>query len=228
LSMYLKESETTEISQMLLDWRKSMKKRLIIIGASGHGKVVADIAQKMKIWDKIEFLDDNEEIKMALNLRVVGKSTDIAKYIHDSDVFVAIGGNSTREKVFNQLESIGATIPTLIHPTSIIGPDVNIGLGTVIMAGVVINCCTTIGKGCIINTSSAIDHDNVIGDFVHVSPGASLAGTVNVGRLTWIGIGAIVINNISIVQDCIIGAGAVVVNDINACGIYIGVPAKEK
>jgi sugar O-acyltransferase (sialic acid O-acetyltransferase NeuD family) len=205
-----------------------MNKRLIIIGASGHGKVVADTAQKMNDWDKIEFLDDNDELMTALNLDVVGKSSDVEKYIHDSDVFVAIGDNATREKVFNQLEKIGAKIPTLIHPSSIIGSDVTIGLGTVIMAGVVINCCAKIGKGCIINTSATIDHDNVIGNFVHLSPGARLAGTVNVGRLTWIGIGATVINNISIVQDCIIGAGATVVNDINVCGIYIGVPAKVK
>jgi sugar O-acyltransferase (sialic acid O-acetyltransferase NeuD family) len=205
-----------------------MNKRLIIIGASGHGKVVADIAQKMDSWDKIDFLDDNEDIEMALYLNVIGKSTDISKYVHDSDIFVAIGDNSSRARVFIQLENIGVTIPTLIHPTSIIGPEVNIGPGTVIMAGVAINCCTTIGKGCIINTSSTIDHDNVIGDFVHISPGVNLAGTVNVGNFTWIGIGAIIINNIDIIQGCIIGAGAVVVNDINTTGTYIGVPAREK
>jgi len=203
-----------------------MNKRLIIIGASGHGKVVADIAQKMNKWEKIEFLDDNEEIEVALGLKVVGKLTDIEKFINNSDVFVAIGDNATREKVFSKFEIIGATIPTLIHPSSIIGTDVNIGPGTVIMAGVVINCCTTIGKGCIINTSSSIDHDNVIDDFVHISPGARLAGTVKVGRLTWIGIGASIIHNLFVTDKCTIGAGSVVLSNIYLQGIYVGTPSK--
>ncbi|UOQ50323.1 acetyltransferase [Gracilibacillus caseinilyticus] len=203
-----------------------MNKKLLIIGASGHGKVVADIALKMKNWETVVFLDDNEKITKSLGLKVVGTSKDIDDYLDEYDIFVGIGNNNTREKVQNKLISIGASIPSLIHPNAIIGEEVEIGKGTAIMAGAIINSCTTIGNGCIINTASTIDHDNIVKDYVHVSPGAHLAGTVEVGKASWIGIGSIIINNTSIKNDCIVGAGAVVINDLTESGTYVGVPAK--
>jgi sugar O-acyltransferase (sialic acid O-acetyltransferase NeuD family) len=204
-----------------------MNNRLIIIGASGHGKVVADIAISMNKWKDIAFLDDNELIKKVLGLQVIGKSTDAVKYIGNSDIFVAVGNNRIREKIQEEIELLGANVPVLLHKNALIGTDVEIGRGTVIMAGVVINCCTLIGKGCIINTGSTIDHDNVVEDYVHISPGANLAGSVKVGKGSWIGIGSAVINNINITSGCIVGAGAVVVKDIIEPGTYIGVPAKK-
>lgn len=204
-----------------------MKNKLLIIGASGHGKVVADIALKMNKWESIAFLDDDENIKQSMNIEVIGKSSDVSKYIQDYDIFVAIGNNSTRERIQKNLEKLGASIPVLIHPKSVIAEQVEIGSGTVIMAGAIINCCTSIGKGCIINTGVTLDHDNIIEDYVHISPGANLAGTVKVGKGTWIGIGSVVSNNISIINDCRIGAGAVVVRDIDEVGTYVGVPVKK-
>lgn len=204
-----------------------MKNKLLIIGASGHGKVVADIALKMNKWESIAFLDDDENIKQSMNIEVIGKSNDISKYIQDYDIFVAIGNNSTRERIQENLEKLGASIPVLIHPKSVIAEQVEIGLGTVIMAGAIINCCTKIENGCIINTGATIDHDNIIEDYVHISPGANLAGTVTVGKGTWIGIGSVVSNNISIVGNCKIGAGAVVTKDIDEVGTYVGVPVKK-
>ena len=101
--------------------------------------------------------------------------------IRDCDIFVGVGNNVIREKIQKKLEAEGASIPTLIHPNAVIGEQVKLASGTVVMAGVVINCCTKIGKGCIINTGATIDHDNLIEDYVHISPGAHLAGTVKVG-----------------------------------------------
>ena len=204
-----------------------MKDKLLIIGANGHGKVVADIALKMNRWQCISFLDDDETIKLSMGIEVVGKSTDAFKYIKDYDIFVGIGNNVTREKIQERLEAEGASIPVLIHPETVIGEQVDVGIGTVVMAGVVINCCTKIGKGCIINTSSTIDHDNVIKDYVHMGPGAHLAGTVIVGKGTWLCIGSVVSNNINITSGCTVGAGAVVVKDINEAGTYIGIPARR-
>ncbi|CAG9612118.1 UDP-N-acetylbacillosamine N-acetyltransferase [Bacillus rhizoplanae] len=204
-----------------------MKNKLIIIGASGHGKVVADIALKMNKWQSIAFLDDDESVKSSMGIEVIGKSADVFKYIEDYDFFVGIGNNAIREKIQKKLEAEGASIPTLIHSTAVIGEQVKLASGTVVMAGVVINCCTTIGKGCIINTGSTIDHDNIIEDYVHISPGAHLAGTVKVGRGIWLGIGSVVSNNVNITSGCKIGAGAVVVKDIAEPGIYVGVPAKK-
>lgn len=204
-----------------------MKDRLIIIGASGHGKVVADIALKMQRWREVVFLDDNESLETVLGLEVIGKSSDAIKFIQNSNIFVAIGNNATRESIQKQLELAGAQIPVLIHPNAIIAEQVELGAGTVVMPGAVINSCSRIGKGCIINTGATIDHDNVIGDYVHISPGVNTAGNVTVGNRTWIGIGSIVSNNVNITDSCIVGAGSVVIDDITEPGTYVGAPVRR-
>lgn len=204
-----------------------MKNKLLIIGASGHGKVVADIALKMGKWREVAFLDDDRKIISSMGLEVIGGTNDIFTYKDEFEIFVGIGNNDIRQKLHYMLETVGASIPTLIHPNTVIGSEVEIGIGTAIMAGAVVNCCTTIGNGCIINTGSTIDHDNTIEDFVHISPGANLAGAVSVGRGSWLGIGSVISNNISITEGCKIGAGAVVVKDVTKQGVYVGVPVRR-
>ena len=200
-------------------------KKLMIIGASGHGKVVADIAEKNE-YEKIGFLDDNTSLKECVGFPVVGKSSDVDKY-KDWEFVVAIGNATVRQQLQNRLERQNYKIAILIHPRAVIGLGVEIGAGTVVMAGVVVNSGTSIGKGCIINTCGSVDHDCVIGDYVHISVGAHLAGTVHVGQSTWVGIGAVISNNIGICDRCMIGAGAVVISNIIEKGIYVGVPAKR-
>ena len=204
-----------------------MKNKLIIIGASGHGKVVADIAIKMNKWQSIAFLDDDESIRTSMGLEVIGKTADAFTYNDEADFFVAIGNNATREKIQEKLIEQGLNVVSLIHPSAIIGTDVEIGIGSVVMAGVVINSSTRIGKGCVINTSSNLDHDNVIEDYVHVSPGVRTAGSVCIGKGTWLGIGSVVSNNVNICSGCKVGAGAVVVKDITEPGTYVGVPVRR-
>ena len=204
-----------------------MKEKLIIIGASGHGKVVADIAIKMNKWRSIAFLDDDKLIKSSMGLEVIGKTDDVIKYKEEADFFVAIGDNTIREKVQEQLIDEEISVVNLIHPSALIGTYVVIGKGTVVMAGVVINSSTRIGKGCIINTNSSVDHDNIIEDYVHISPGANIAGTVKIGKGSWIGIGSVVSNNLNICNSCKVGAGAVVVKSIVEPGTYVGVPARR-
>ena len=197
-----------------------MKKKLLIIGAGGHGKVVADVAKSMNKYDEISFLDDNTSKEFIYP--ILGKVEDSFKYIDIYDFFVAIGNQSVRQSI---MESLNIDCVTLIHENAILGTDVKIGAGCVIMPGVVINTGTTIGKGVIVNTCSSIDHDCVINDYCHISVGAHVCGTVNIGIRTWIGAGATVINNISICNDCMIGAGAVVVKNISSTRTYVGVPA---
>jgi sugar O-acyltransferase (sialic acid O-acetyltransferase NeuD family) len=204
-----------------------MKDKLLIIGASGHGKVVADIALKMNNWNSIKFIDDDKSLKSSLGLDIVGTSVDINKFISEYDVFVGVGNNIVRKNIIEKLEKLGATIPVLIHPTAIIGKEVMVDSGTVVMAGTVINSSTSIGKGCIVNTGSTIDHDNIIEDYVHISPGAHLAGSVSIGEGTWIGVGSIISNNIIVCKNCTVGAGGVVVKNITEVGTYIGVPVKR-
>lgn len=199
-------------------------KQLVIIGASGHGKVVADIARQTG-YDEIRFLDDNEELAFCNGYPVVGRCGEFENF--NCNFIVAIGNPVTRQCVQLQLEAAGKTIVTLIHPNAVTGENVSIGIGTVVMAGAVINPGARIGKGCIINTCSSVDHDCQLADFVHVAVGAHIAGTCTIGEGTWIGAGATVINNVHICGNCMIGAGAVVIKKIEESGTYVGVPAKR-
>ncbi len=199
-------------------------KKIVLIGASGHGKVVADIA-RLNGYEDISFLDDNEDNSVCGKYSVVGKTDSYKDF--DCDFFVSIGNARVRKHIMEKLICYEKSLPVLIHPNSIIAEDVSIDVGTVVMAGTVINSGTSIGKGCIINTCSSVDHDNSIGDYVHIAVGTHLCGTVKVGNHTWIGAGATVINNISVCENCFVGAGAVVINDINESGTYVGVPAKK-
>ena len=193
--------------------------RLIIIGASGHGKVIADIAVKNG-YEDIVFLDDDESLQECAGFPVIGKTQEAQTLCGDK--IVAIGNASIRARIQKELDTV-----TLIHPNATIGRRVTIGKGSVVMAGAVINSDTVIGDGCIINTAASVDHDCVIEDFVHVAVGAHLCGTVHIGKNTWIGAGATVSNNINICEDCMIGAGGVVTKDINEEGIYIGIPVEK-
>ena len=197
-------------------------KKITILGASGHGRVVADIAH-LNGYNVISFLDDDENIKTCGVYPVIGRCEDALKI--DTEIFVAIGDADIRKNYIELLND--KNIPFLVHPNAIIAEDVKIKIGTVIMAGVVINPGSRIGKGCIINTCSSVDHDCTVHDYAHVSVGAHLAGTVTIGEKTWVGAGATVCNNVNICPDVTIGAGAVVINNIDKSGTYIGVPAKK-
>lgn len=196
-----------------------MSKRLVIIGAGGHGKVIADIALKNGYTD-IVFVDDNSKGE-CMSFPIVGTTSDVEKLNDGNTEFVIGIGNNAVRKAF--AEKFDLNWATLIHPSAQIAVNVSIGKGTVVMAGAVINVCASIGVHCIINTCAVVEHDNVIGDYVHISPGVKLSGTVSVGRATWIGTGASVINNISICDDVIIGVGSVVVRDVDKKGTYYGI-----
>lgn len=199
-----------------------MSDGIIILGAGGHAKVIADIV--LSRGDKlIGFLDDNISGEV-LGCPILGKITDATQYAKNCSFIIGIGNNQTRKML---ADTYKLNWYTAIHPTVVIARDVSIGEGTVIMADVVINPSSVIGRHCIINTSTVIEHDNNIGDFVHISPHATLCGTVRVGELTHIGAGATVKNNISICNDCVIGAGAVAVENVIVPGTYAGVPAKK-
>ena len=198
-------------------------KKLIIIGASGHGKVVADIAEKNG-YQKIIFLDDNEAVKSCGRYLVVGKSDEARQM--DADIIVAIGNAAIRKRLLESLK--GRKAVTLIHPSAVVAEDAVIGEGTVVMAGAVINPGAILGKGCIVNTCASVDHDCMVGEFAHVAVGSHLCGSVAVGAQTWIGAGAVVSNNVSVCGECMIGAGAVVVKDIKEPGTYVGVPVRKQ
>ena len=197
--------------------------RLIIIGAGGHGKVVADIAAKNGYTD-ICFADDHAK-GQCMGFPILGGTAHLEVWDDGAtDFVIGIGNNAVREKIAQKYD---INWVRLVHPAAQIGLQVTIGKGTVVMAGAIINACASVGEHCIINTGAVVEHDNVLGDYVHISPNAALGGTVRVGALTHIGIGAAVRNNIDICGGCTIGAGAVVVKNIQDSGVYIGVPARK-
>jgi sugar O-acyltransferase (sialic acid O-acetyltransferase NeuD family) len=200
-----------------------MNNRLIIIGAGGHGKVVADNALKNGYFN-IHFVDDHAT-GTCMGFPIIGTSAEI-DHLNDgkTDFIIGVGNNAIRNQIAQKYD---VNWVTLIHPSAQIAVNVSIGKGTVVMAGAVINASATVGEHCIINTGAIVEHDNAIGDYVHISPRAALGGTVRVGDLTHIGIGAVVKNNIAVCDHCVIGAGAVVVKEIKDSGTYVGVPSRE-
>ena len=198
-----------------------MSQLLIIIGASGHGKVVADVAALLGYSD-IAFLDGNPFIKTCGGYPVIGLDSEADNI--EGDLFIAVGNSRIRQHLMDKHNH--RHFPVLIHPNAVVAHDVQIEAGSVIMAGVVINTSVKIGRGVIVNTASSIDHDCEIEDFSHIAVGAHLAGAVYVGAGTWIGAGSVISNNVNICEACTIGAGAVVIKDIKIPGTYVGVPAK--
>lgn len=204
-----------------------MHKKVVIIGAGGHAKVIADIIEKS--GDEIVgFLDDNKKKGTTIikEYKVLGDFNNrfpLAIANSDYEFIIAIGDNKKREEISH---SPNLKFYTAIHPSAQIGLDAEIQEGTVIMANACINSSAKIGRHCIINTGAIIEHDNIIEDFVHISPNVALGGTVKIGKNTHVGIGSTIKNNITICENCKIGAGAVVVKDIEKEGTYVGVPAK--
>lgn len=197
--------------------------KLVIIGAGGHGKVIADNALKNGYMD-ICFIDDRST-GGCMGFPIVGTSSDIPKLDDGkTDFIIGIGNNAVRKKI---AEAYAVNWVSLIHPSAQIAVNVSVGKGTAVMAGAIINACTKIGEHCIINTRAVIEHDNIIGNYAHISPNAALGGTVHIGERTHIGIGATVINNIDVCENCIVGAGAAVVKNITESGTYVGVPVRK-
>lgn len=186
-----------------------MNRNVVILGASGHAKVVADIIEKSG----------------DIVVRCLENNDGIEKYRNTCSFIIAIGDNYLRKKLATEFNYLNWY--TAIHPSAQIGKNVKIGCGSMVMANVVINPSAIIGNHTIINTSAVIEHDNIVGDYVHISPRVVLGGTVSIGECSHIGIGASVSNNISVGSDIIVGAGAVVINNLIKSSTYVGVPAKE-
>lgn len=202
-------------------------KRLAILGASGHGKVVADIAECCG-WDEVVFFDDAWPSAVSNgSWAIKGDSCSLADlHHHFTGVIVAIGNNSVRAEKLSWLSDLSVHIVSLVHPDAVVSRYVELGKGSVVMPGVVINAASRIGQGVILNTGCSVDHDCTIGDFAHISPGVRLAGGVEIGELSWVGIGASVSQLVCIGHSVVVGAGAVVVNDLPDSIIAIGMPAK--
>ncbi|VXC25720.1 Lipid carrier : UDP-N-acetylgalactosaminyltransferase [Pseudomonas sp. 9AZ] len=202
--------------------------KLAILGASGHGKVVADTAECCG-WQTVEFFDDAwPGLQTNAVWPVVGDSAVLMARLADFDgVAVAIGNNRIRHSKLLELRAAGACLVTLVHPAANVSRYAAIGQGAVVFAGTVVNAGACVGQGAILNTGCSIDHDCVLGDAVHISPGSRLAGGVQVGDLSWVGIGSSVRQLVRIGERVMVGAGSAVVSDIPDDVTVAGVPAKR-
>ena len=200
---------------------------LLIVGAGGHGKVVADTASAMARWQEFAFLDDARCSDVFDRWPVLGRIDSIASHRDQySDVVVALGDNWLRLLRLQEFRELGFALPPVIHPTASVSDTAILGDGTVVFAQAVVGCDSTIGLGGIVNTGATVDHDCHLGDGVHISPGAHLAGGVRVAARAWVGIGASVIQSIRIGENATVGAGAVVIADVMPNNTVVGNPAK--
>lgn len=200
------------------------KRQLIIIGAGGHGRVIADIARANQSYSAIAFLDDAAP-KEDFPYPYFGLVKEATHFVNEADFVVGIGNNTIRRKIQEWLRAPAGNFATLVHPSAIIGSKVSLGEGTVVMPNAVINTGCRIGAGCIVNTAATVDHDCTIGDYCHLSPGVHLCGTVSLGNDSWIGAGAVVINNVNICAEVMVAAGSTVIHSLESRGVYMGTPA---
>lgn len=205
--------------------------RVIIIGAGGHAQVIADSLMRAHEQsapeDPIAYLDDNPALvgQRFLGLPVLGSVAQLPEFAHDA-IVIAIGDNATRMRLFRMLVERGERLVVARHPNAVIAPDVPIGCGTMICAGVVVNPGSAIGANAILNTGCTVDHHNRIGDHVHIAPGANLGGEVTIGDGSLIGIGAAVMPGRQVGAWCLIGAGALLRDNVPDGSTAFGVPAR--
>lgn len=198
--------------------------KLMIIGAGGHGRVIADLAEKLNTYKEIAFLDDCAQ--SSAEVPVLGKVSEYSRFADEYEFVVGIGNNAVRRKLVETLfEKV--QLVSLVHERAVLAKNVKIGKGVVVFANAVLNVGAELGDGVIVNTAAVVEHDCKIGAFAHVCPRAVLAGSVEVGENTFIGVGSSVANNVRICSDVILGAGSVVVKNITEAGTYVGVPIRK-
>lgn len=207
--------------------------KVIIVGSSGHSKVIIDIFEKENKYQIIGLLDAYRNIgDETLGYKVIGKEDDLPILLSKNSnckIFIAIGDNWIRNKVMNKITDIVPSIDfaTTIHPSAQIGKNVQIGKGAAIMPGAIINSDTTIGDFTIINTKASIDHDSKMLNFSSLAPNVTMGGNVLIGQFSAISIGATIKHGLTIGDHSIIGAGALLMKNCGDNLIMYGIPAKE-
>lgn len=204
-----------------------MTSGIILLGASGHAKVIIELLQASGY--AVDFcIDNNTHITSCLNVPVLqgDHHLSLLKQQGYTHAFVAIGNNALRLQLIQHLLALDFQLVNAISSHAFISPSAKLGIGLAIMAGVVINADTHIDDGAIINTGAVVDHDCYIGKGAHIAPQCGLAGKVTVGDRAFLGVGCKVIPNISIAKDTVIGAGSVVISAIASGKKAVGVPAR--
>ncbi|WP_416799348.1 acetyltransferase [Ciceribacter azotifigens] len=190
---------------------------LILLGAGGHARVVAELARSTG-WEIAGFLaPDNGLRGVSLASPLLGDGKDLIadpSWLNEHDLFPAIGDGEIRWREFVRLTAAGARIPSLIHPSAVVSPSAQVDAGAVVMAGAIVQAGSVIGPAAIINTGAQVDHDCRVGAGAMIAPGATLCGDVHVGDHAFIGAGAVLVPRIRVGRSAFVGAGTVVANDL--------------
>ena len=206
-------------------------KRIVIVGAGGHGKVVADLVRAAGVFEIAAFADElalQRDGDLYLGVRVLAGDDALARArsLGVDHALAAFGDCTARLGCCERLIANGFEIISAVHPRAVVSPDVSIGAGTVVAAGAVVCAAAYLGESVIVNTGATVDHDCVVDDGVHLEPGVHLAGSVRVGRGSTVGIGAVVVKGVRIGAHSHVGAGAVVTRDLPDGVVAWGVPAR--
>jgi sugar O-acyltransferase (sialic acid O-acetyltransferase NeuD family) len=207
--------------------------RLVIVGAAGHGLVVAEVATRAGGFELVGFLDSGKPPGPGPGrLPILGPLEAVAELavVHRfTDCLVAVGHNAARRSCVERMAALapGLRFPAVVHPTAVVAAGVVLGDGTVVMARAVVNPGCVLGRHCIVNTGSCLDHESRLDDFASLAPGVVTGGNVSIGARSAVCLGAQIIHGIRIGSDAVVGAGALVLHDVpDACVVY-GRPARH-
>jgi sugar O-acyltransferase (sialic acid O-acetyltransferase NeuD family) len=197
------------------------------MGASGHGKVVADVAREAG-WERVVFFDDRwPDLQCSGDWMVVGRFIDALQGAVSLDaLIVAVGDARMRKRWLRSGIDQGMKLATLVHPRACVSRSARLGAGVVVVAGAVVNVASVVGDGAIVNTGATLDHDCELGEVAHLCPGSHVAGNVAIGEGAWVGIGASVKQGVRIGAWSTVGAGAAVIGDVDDHSTVVGVPAR--
>jgi sugar O-acyltransferase (sialic acid O-acetyltransferase NeuD family) len=206
---------------------------IVLVGSSRHAKVVIDTVEKEGRYTIVGLIDAFRSVgEKTLGYSVLGVEIDLPKLIVEYDVkgmIIAIGDNSVRAEVAAKVVDICPELPfvSAVHPTASIGKEATLGVGTVVMAGAVVNPCCRVGQFCIVNTNASLDHDSVMEDFSSLAPGVTIGGNCRIGSYSAVSIGAVLRNGITIGEHSVVGGGSIVLKDVDAFSVTYGIPAKK-
>lgn len=196
-------------------------KRLLIVGAGGHGRAVAEAVLAAGRYKLVGFVDDAAPgLQMVWDLPVLGATADLEIYRDCADAaIVAIGNNRRREALQQRLYAAGFELATVVHPQAMVSPRAVIGAGCAVMAGAIVGTGAQLGGGVIANCGAVVDHDCRVEDFGHLGVNAAMAGGSVLGRNAWMQAGSVLGYGAMVEAGRVLGPGEAFNKTINRNGI---------
>jgi len=204
-----------------------MARNLLILGAGGHGRAVADLAEACG-WTVAGFTD-----RPAAGAGVLGSDDDLPVLARSGRInagVVGVGNTALQRRaaLFHCLQESGLVVPTLVHPRATLSGSSRVGAGSVVFPAAVLGAGVTVGDNVVVYSAAVAEHDCRIADHAYVSPGTILSGAVTVEVGAFIGAGAVILPGLTIGKHAVVAAGAVVVADVPEGDTVAGVPARPR